>query len=141
MIAGPVAAGSSYASTNSVLLPNFADGTYYLVLTIDFANSVNQFTRANDVLAVPITLGTSVIPTPTAIILGRASILAGGAFQFSFSNTPGVSFTVLATTDPPVPTTGWTQVGKVTEASTGQFQFTDLQNSGNRTRFYRVRSP
>lgn len=138
-VSGPLAAGSSYASTNMVLLPSVTDGNYYLVLTVDFAQSVNQPSRSGNVVAVPIVLGTSIVPTP--ILLGQTALLANGAVQFGFSNTPGVTFRVFATTDLSVPLGGWTLLGKVAEISPGQFQFTDLQTTGKSTRFYRVRSP
>jgi YD repeat-containing protein len=140
LVAGPVAAGSGYTSTNTVVLPStVGDGNYYLVLNVDYAQSVNQSSRAYNVLAVPIVLGTALVPTPIA--LGKAGLLANGAVQFSFTNTPGASFKVFATTNVSLPLSSWTLLGSVTEISPGQFQYTDLQTAGSLTRFYRVRSP
>ena len=67
--------------------------------------------------------------------------LAGGAFQFSFTNTPGAGSTVFTTTNLALPFTNWTTLGSATEVSPGQFQFTDPQATNNSKRFYRVRSP
>src|SRR5207244_2767876 len=75
------------------------------------------------------------------IILANATKLLGGAFQFSFTNTPGVGFTALAATNVALPLSNWTALGTVREASGGHFQFTDAQATTNKQRFYRVRSP
>jgi len=75
------------------------------------------------------------------IILANATKLAGGAFQFSFTNTPGVSFTALAAANAALPLSNWTVLGAVTEVSPGHFEFTDAQAAANKQRFYRVRSP
>ena len=139
MVPGPVAAGSSYRSTNTVVLPNLANGNYYLVLDVDYAQSVNQSSRANNILATPIVFGTTVVPSP--IVLGPAILLANGAVRFSFTNAPGASFKVLTSTNLSLPLISWTLAGNATEVSPGQFQFTDLQTAGSLTRFYRVRSP
>jgi hypothetical protein len=66
--------------------------------------------------------------------------LSNGNFQIRFVNTPGVSFTVLATTNLSVPLTNWTVLGTATEIPLGQFQFIDTSATGPR-RFYEVRSP
>ncbi len=140
-INGPVAAGVSYSSTQNVVLPNAPTGSYFLVLNVDFAQSVNQSSRAENVLSVPITLGTSVVVNPTPISLVGATLLASGAIQFTFTNTPGVSFRVFATADLSLPLSTWTLLGNVTETSPGEFQFIDARTSAGQTRFYRVRSP
>jgi len=75
------------------------------------------------------------------VILTGAARLPSGAFQFSFTNTPGATFTVLATTNLLLPLTEWGESGSVPEVSSGRFQFTDLQATNSAQRFYRVRSP
>ncbi len=67
--------------------------------------------------------------------------LPGGAFQFGFSNTPGVSFTALATTNLSLSISNWSVLGSVSETSPGMFQFTDPQATNGPRHFYRVRSP
>jgi len=69
-----------------------------------------------------------------------AANLINGNFQIRFVNTPGVSFTVLATTNLSVPLTNWTVLGTATESPLGQFQFIDISATGPQ-RFYDVRSP
>ena len=75
------------------------------------------------------------------IILTNAAKLPGGAFQFAFTNMPGLGFSVLTTTNLALPTTNWTMLGDVIEISPGQFQFTDPQATNSLQRFYHVRSP
>jgi WD40 repeat protein len=77
---------------------------------------------------------------PTAILLTSAARLPGGGFQFAFTNTPGASFSVLASANPALPTTNWMALGGATEIAPGQFQFTDPQATNLPSRFYRVRS-
>ena len=65
---------------------------------------------------------------------------ASSGFQFSFTNAPGLDFTVLQTTNITLPGTNWTSLGSATEISPGQFQFTDSQPVTSE-RFYRVQAP
>jgi len=81
------------------------------------------------------------VPIPTSTTLTGPRILTNGAFQFSFTNSAGALFAVLAATSPLIPLTNWTQLSGVTEVSPGQFQFTDPQATNTVRRYYRVRSP
>jgi hypothetical protein len=81
------------------------------------------------------------VPVPTAHTLTAAKMLANSAFQFSFTNTVGALFGVLATTNPALPLGNWTPLGGVTEVSPGQFEFTDPEATSTPCRFYRLRSP
>ena len=82
-----------------------------------------------------------------AAVFGTPMVLAGlqkllnGPFQFSFSNTPGASFTVLTSTNIELPLSNWTVLGPLTEISPGYFQFADPQATNHAQGFYRVRSP
>ena len=73
--------------------------------------------------------------------LSGAVQLPGGAFQFSFTNFSGLSFTVRGTTNLALPFTNWTVLGAPVESPPGQYQFTDPQAMNKATRFYRVSSP
>jgi len=75
------------------------------------------------------------------IFLTNPIKLPGGAFQFSFTNNPGSTFTVWATINISLAVTNWTALGPATEISPGQFQFTDAQAAGLPQRFYQVSSP
>ena len=48
------------------------------------------------------------VPVPSESLLTSASKLTNGSFQFSFTNTPGAAFGVLATTNIALPLTNWT---------------------------------
>jgi len=48
------------------------------------------------------------------IVLTNAVMLASGAFQFAFTNTPGRSFTVFSNTNLSLPMTNWIILGGVT---------------------------
>jgi hypothetical protein len=65
--------------------------------------------------------------------------LGNGTFQLNFTNTPGTAYTVLASTNFSLSVSNWTVLGTTTEGVAGQFQFTDLQATTNKLRFYRVR--
>jgi hypothetical protein len=78
---------------------------------------------------------------PGVITLAEPTALAGGAFQFVWTNSPGSINVVLATTNLATALSNWTVLGGVTEPSAGHFQFIDLQAVGSARRFYRVRSP
>jgi len=80
------------------------------------------------------------IPVPP-IVLTDTAVFSNGAFQFGFTNTPGLSFTAYETTDLSVPLTNWTRLGGLAEISPGQFQFTDTQAVADLQRFYCVSSP
>ena len=81
------------------------------------------------------------VPVPTPILLTDAKRLTNGAFQFSFTNSAGTVFGVLAATNVALPLSNWTALGGVVEISPGQFQFTDPQATNGLRRFYCVRVP
>lgn len=63
-----------------------------------------------------------------------------GNFQVRFVNSPGVAFTILATTNIAIKETNWMVLGAPTESPSGQFTFTDTAAT-NGWRFYSVSSP
>jgi hypothetical protein len=75
------------------------------------------------------------------IVLTDLAMLPGGTFQFSFTNTPGLNFTVYNTTNLAIPFASWDRIGSATEVSSGRFQFTDSTETNNPELFYRVTSP
>jgi hypothetical protein len=62
-----------------------------------------------------------------------------GAISFTFRNTPGQSFTILAATSLTVPLNNWTSAGTAVETSPGHYLFTDTTVISPQ-RFYRTRS-
>jgi hypothetical protein len=67
--------------------------------------------------------------------------LTGGALTFSFTSTPGLSFSVLATNNVTAPLATWPVVGTVTEGPAGHYQFTDPNAATNPQTYYTVRQP
>ena len=82
-----------------------------------------------------------VTPALVPFALGNASMLSNGAFQFSFSNISGKTFTVLGSTNSSLPLSSWYVLGTAKEVSSGSYQFVDLQATNRPACFYRVRSP
>jgi hypothetical protein len=68
-------------------------------------------------------------------------VLGGGGLQFSFTNAPAVSFTVLSTTNVALPLNQWQNLGNPTEGPAGQYQFTDPQATSKARQFYILRQP
>jgi len=65
----------------------------------------------------------------------------GGAFHLAFTNSTGLNFRVLASTNAALPAVGWTSIGTALESpiGSGQYLFTDtLTNAQN---YYRVATP
>jgi hypothetical protein len=75
------------------------------------------------------------------ITLTNIGFQLDASFQFSFTNVPGMNFTVYSSTDLLVPVANWTRVGNAQEVSPGQFQFNDPAALSNPAKFYRVTSP
>jgi hypothetical protein len=80
------------------------------------------------------------VPVPPIALTNPARV-SGGAFQFAFTNVPGLSFTAFAATNVALPLTNWTRLGAVAEVAPGQFQFTHAQAGNDPSLYYRVRSP
>jgi hypothetical protein len=75
------------------------------------------------------------------IVLTNPERVAGGSFQFSFTNTPGASSRTFAETNISTPFNVWTLLGNPTEIAPGRFRFVDLQATNFPQRYYRVESP
>lgn len=68
-----------------------------------------------------------------------AGTKSGTNFILNFTNTPGTTYTVLATTNLALIFSNWPTLGTSTDSVPGQFFFTDKQAGTNKLRFYRVR--
>jgi lysozyme len=86
-------------------------------------------------------LASFIIPAPSADFVIRSLSLGGDGLHFTFTNTAGTHFTVLATTNLSLPLSNWNPLGAAIEGPSGSFQFTDPDVASNPRRFYRVRSP
>lgn len=79
---------------------------------------------------------------PTAPVrLTGTTWLSNGAFQFGFTNVNGATFTILCTSNILQPLSNWTEFGRASEISPGQFQFRDTSAATNTHRYYLIRSP
>ena len=101
--------------------------------------------------------GNGVYPSAEALVLSGTFIVNGNAasgdpgsnvsivapaFQFTFSeDTPGATFTVLATTNLSLPLNSWDVLGQPLQIGPDLFQFTDAQVTDIPQRFYHVSSP
>ncbi len=85
------------------------------------------------------------VSTPLNIAPGSVRLTGGGssAATFTFTNTPGLTFSILATNKVSAPKATWPVIGTAVEspASSGNYQFTDPAPATNTTRFYLLRQP
>jgi hypothetical protein len=87
---------------------------------------------------IPVTRG--LIGTPPLLI--GFQTLGNGVIQFSFTNNPSASFTVLSSTNLSLPLANWTVTGPATNIpNSNLFQFTSASTPNDKQRFYTVRSP
>ncbi len=82
------------------------------------------------------------IPAPIKASLGSAS-LTGGKLKFSFTNSTGLSFSVLATNNLTAPVSTWPKVGTAIEspAGSGTYLFTNSLPSTNAGLYFILRQP
>jgi len=73
-------------------------------------------------------------------VIGHVIMTSDGP-QLTVTNTPGVTFTVLGTTDLTLPLSNWDVLGQMTEIAPGQFQWTDQDYANYDFRFYCLQSP
>jgi sugar lactone lactonase YvrE len=103
------------------------------------ANTGASRTAHITLFGVSITVNQAGAATPP--LLTGAKMLSNGAFQFSFTNNPGGTFTVITTTNVSLPFSQWTVAGVATNVAAGIFQFTSGPATNGPRRFYSVRSP
>ena len=104
-----------------------------------------NITLLGQTIAVSQAAGASVI-TPLNITAGSMQFTGSGASaaaQFSFTNAPGLSFSVLATNNLAAPVATWPVIGTVTDnpPNSGQYQFTDPNPATNSGCYYILRQP
>ena len=73
-------------------------------------------------------------------VVARVMMTSDGA-RLSVTNTPGVTFEVLSTTDLTQPVANWNVLGQMNEVSPGMFQWTDTSSGNYDFQFYLLRSP
>jgi hypothetical protein len=70
------------------------------------------------------------------IVLGQPVISASNIFSCGFTNSPGLSFTLLGASSLSTPLNQWTPVGGIVESPPGTYTIAD--SATNAARFYRV---
>jgi sugar lactone lactonase YvrE len=89
--------------------------------------------------SITVTQSNSVVVTPPVLL--NPKFLAGGSFQFAFSNNQGATFSVVATTNLLVPLANWNVVGIATNTAPGLYQFAIPATNTEPRKFFRVRAP
>jgi hypothetical protein len=77
----------------------------------------------------------------TPLRVATCAATTNRAIQMTLTNIRGASLTVLACTNPSLPSSGWTNLGSMPEVAPGLFQFSDSAATNTPRRFYRVRCP
>jgi alpha-tubulin suppressor-like RCC1 family protein len=67
--------------------------------------------------------GSRVTGVSLPIVLSRPAWTQSGGAKMNFTNTPGLSFSILAATNVALPSSNWTWLGVVSETWPGRFQF------------------
>ena len=117
----------------ATLLPN---GTV-LVTGGESANILNVLASAELYNIV----GFGFTPPIYPITLSKPVSLAYGSVQFGLTNSSGLLFRVLASTDLSLSPTNWSVLGYPAETTSGQYLFIDTQAPNYPQRFYRVTIP
>jgi len=135
----------SFGVTN-LTIADWAPGTtLWLVWQADTLGTAQDvaidnlsFRASNGAIGIVITPFTI---TPDSVMIAGTG--AAAAAHFSFTNAPGLSFSVLGTNNLTAPPATWPLVGTTVEnpAGSGHYQFTDLSPATNTARFYLLRQP
>ena len=84
---------------------------------------------------------TGTVPVPPPISPQSLTVLGNGAFQFTFTDTNNLIFSVLTSTNIGLPVTNWTVLGTVTNLGGSLYQFADPAATNFPGRFYQLRFP
>jgi hypothetical protein len=128
-LAGTLNAGDSFTLFRAASLNGAFSSLNLPPLNTGLAWNANSLT--NGILAVMST----VPPNMTNIVL-----LADGSVQLAGVGLPGVTYTLLASTNL-TPPGAWVALTNTVADGSGAFQFTDLQTTTFPQRFYRVVGP
>ncbi len=75
------------------------------------------------------------------ILLSYVTVSPNGTFALSFTNVPGMNFSIYSTTNAYLPFKNWLRRGTASEISSGRFRYTDPVGVTNAPQYYRVTSP
>ena len=138
---GTSAAYGSFTATNSLAADLSAVSISALISELLPGTTYHFQAVAKNSLGTSV--GTDAMFTTTAVApptLGGLALGSGG-FQLSFTNWPGLIFTLLGTTNVTLPLSQWQNLGQPTEAPAGHYQFTDPQAVTNPQLYYILRQP
>lgn len=113
-----------------------ADSAISFTLGLDLTQAIGQVTSGDVHLYLSATS-----PPPVAPKIFGLQTLADGTPRFSFTNKPGLPFTILSATNLSQRLSNWTAEGIPLEINNGQYQFTAAPPTNNAPRFFGVRSP
>jgi gamma-glutamyltranspeptidase/glutathione hydrolase len=114
-----------FPTTPRTANPNRISQTFFkndLIFSMDANNGIMVFR-----LQIP----------PAIVKLTDVKKLAGGAFQFGYSNSSSGAYNVYASSN----LINWTAIGVPTQTAPGYFQFIDPSGSNTSRRFYQLRWP
>jgi hypothetical protein len=120
--------GGTCTFTNTVTLPQWPGGMYYLIVRADYGNSVYESVETNNVLSVPMfVIGQSLAP-----VLTGARHLSDGRFELAIYGAPGANYTLLVSTN----LVNWAPVLELTSTNLPVY-FRDSAATNDSRRFYR----
>ena len=139
------AVGSTGTVTCTVgSLPAGAVGSFTVTVHTFFANSTISFVaNAYDIVS-PVTgrlIGPPIVPIIRPFVLSGPTETGNPNLVFSFTNAPGVNFTVLTATNVALPITNWAALGSPYETTTGVFRLSAPIPTNGAPSFYRLSSP
>jgi hypothetical protein len=81
---------------------------------------------------------TTIVPMPSSS--AEVRMMGDGSMRMTFTGSAGATITVLGSSDPSVPMSGWTVMGVSVETSPGVFEFIDTGAASASMRFYGTRT-
>jgi hypothetical protein len=81
---------------------------------------------------------TTIVPMPSSS--AEVRMMGDGSMRMTFTGSAGATITVLGSSDPSVPMSGWTVMGVSVETSPGVFEFIDIGAAAASMRFYGTRT-
>jgi hypothetical protein len=111
------------------------------VVSYNFTANTTATNRVAHLTVLGVSVAVSQPPVAaTPPVLANLSLVNGG-LEFTFTNNPAASFTVLSSTNLLLPMNEWTVAGAATNIAGNVFQFTAPANTNSPQIFYRVHSP
>ena len=132
--------GTNYLALTTPWTPGSA---LWLIWSIDFYGSGSGNGYAIDNLsfsAAPVVPSLPISITSGSTRFAGTANTAGASYQFGFTNAPGLSFSVLSTTNIAKPVSQWQRIGSPVEVTPGVYQFTNTAAASSQT-YYLIRQP